>query len=427
MNTLTADAAEANETQQRMDSGESEKSKRVSSAVQFLHDPRVKFTPAANKIRFLMTKGLTAEEMYEAFEKAGQTTSLDEIKNAMNAPSVVGSRSGVVNVAAAPGNNGVGRAGYLPRQDPLPTYGGPLYAPQPPPLPPMPQETKELDWRDVVIGVGAALLTGFGAVKAFQAYSPYEIRRKDENAILGARGEVRRRGRRHEEDVPSERKAGDRVPPSHSLPHNPPATLPPLPAAATAEAVVANTAAGITELEVQELRMELKETQEALEKEKKSKAELSLNNSKLRAQFTATTRKNEKLELRVKTLQEELDKAKGVPNSQTELCETVTGAAAAVTDPQQDVELQPNGPRVSSPSDPTDALDHVLPEPKETPLPTAAEVQVAEPQQDVELQPNDPRVSSPADPTDALDHVLPEPKETPLTTAAEGVQGVSTF
>ncbi|RNF01878.1 peroxin 14 [Trypanosoma rangeli] len=370
INTLNTDTAKDDGAQQPMNCGESEKSKRVSSAVQFLHDSRVKFTPAANKIKFLKTKGLTAEEICEAFEKAGQTTSLDEIKKAMHAPSFGRTRPAVVNSAPASGNGG-SEAGYALRQNPMPTYAGPLYAPQPPPFPPMPQESKGIDWRDVVIGVGAALLGGIGAFKAFQTYSPYEIRRKDESANQGARGEVRRRGKRDEEHASSNREAGYPVSPFRSVAASPPATLPPLPA--TTPTAAANTPAETTEGDARDLQTELKETQEALEKEKKSKAELSLTCGKLRAQLNNSLRKNEKLELRVKTLQEELDKAQDVASSQKEPCETVTSVADNVPDPQQDIDVQPNDPLLSPPGVPTDTVDSAPPEPKEVPVTTVTE------------------------------------------------------
>ncbi|ESL08156.1 peroxin 14 [Trypanosoma rangeli SC58] len=371
MNTLNTDTAKDDGAQQPMNCGESEKSKRVSSAVQFLHDPRVKFTPEANKIRFLKTKGLTAEEICEAFEKAGQTTSLDEVKKAMCASSLGRTRPAAVNSASASGNGG-SESGHVLRQNPVPTYAGPLYAPQPPPFPPMPQESKGIDWRDVVIGVGAALLGGVGAFKAFQTYSPYEIRRKDESANQGGRGEVRRRGKRDEEHASSNREAGYSVSSSRSVGPSPPATLPPLPAT-TATAAATNTPAEGTEGDARDLQTELKEAQEALEKEKKSKAELSLTCGKLRAQLNTFLRKNEKLELRVKTLQEELDKAKEVTNSQKEPCETVTSVADSVPDPQQDADVQPNDPLLSSPGVPTDTVDFAPPEPNEVPVTTVTE------------------------------------------------------
>ncbi|EAN86372.1 putative peroxin 14 [Trypanosoma cruzi] len=343
MNTATTVGVTGDgDARQRNSPEESEKRKRVSSAVQFLHDSRVKITPAANKIQFLKSKGLTTEEVCEAFEKAGQTIPLDEIKKIMNKPSFGQLGSGVVNNNLAPGHVG-SDATYVLRQHPFMPHAGPLYTQQPPPFPQTPQGAKETDWRDVIIGVGAALISGFAAFKAFQIYSPYEIRRKDERTKKGSRMESQRRGKRHEGSVSPDRGAERPVTSLHTMAPPMPATPTPLPTATAANA------AESTEREIQKLQSELKETQEALEKEKRSKAEISVSLGKLRGQINALSRTNDNLESRIKLLQEEVDKANSEANKRKELDASFTGAADGVPKSQSEDAIQPNGPPLLTP------------------------------------------------------------------------------
>ncbi|KEG11980.1 peroxin 14 [Trypanosoma grayi] len=322
MNAIMTGSVENGEFQKRINSEDPEKAKRVLSAVKFLVDPRVKLTPIANKVLFLKSKGLSTEEICEAFQKTGQPKSMEEIKRIMNQQNCVP----VVPVASnssLPSKHALGDSTYAAHQGPVSPYAGPLYTPQPPPFPQTRQESKEADWRDYVIAVGATLLGGFAAFKAFQIYSPYEIRRKDERT-KSRPGNVTER-RRHKSGRRASSESDIERP---SLSQN----IPALPMPATPTPNTSNTANG--QDEVSRLQTEVKETQDALEKEKKSKAELSVTLGKLRGQLLAQTRANERQESKIKSLQEELDKQLNEAGAPKTTDENVGVASGEVCSPQ---------------------------------------------------------------------------------------------
>ncbi|ORC84151.1 peroxin 14 [Trypanosoma theileri] len=348
MNTKTASTPDGVEFQQRVENDEAEKVKRVSSAVKFLHDPRVRHTPIANKVQFLRSKGLSTDEVCEAFGKAGQSNLIEEVKRIMSQqlPDTSLRNSGNSQISS---RYEIGDATNLPpRQNYLSTHVGPLYAPQPPPFPQTHNEAKEVDWRDYVIGIGAALIGGFAAFKAFQIYSPYEIRRKDDKIRLNHRYETGTRRKRGGKRVSSE--SDD----EYSKPSRDMATVPvpatPLPNAPTT---------GGNQEEIAKLQAELKETQEALEKEKKSKAELSVTLGKLRGQLNTQSRTNEKHELKIKSLQEEIERLNKESCNENEVNKTVDDVASAtnILETNEDVEKGESLPRPSTPpaTDPSSA------------------------------------------------------------------------
>lgn len=113
----------------------------LASAVRFLQDPKVQASPLARRIAFLESKGLTAEEIEQAMQRAS---------------------GGTGTTAGATGTTAVVPTGQMPMQ---PVPGAPVYQQggyygmpmQPPPPPP-----KERDWKDYFIATTVAFGIGWG-------------------------------------------------------------------------------------------------------------------------------------------------------------------------------------------------------------------------------------------------------------------------
>ena len=58
--------------------------KTIQNAVSFLKDSRVQNSPLSRKVNFLKSKGLSVEEIHEAFRQAGQDMDLEKIRNIVN-------------------------------------------------------------------------------------------------------------------------------------------------------------------------------------------------------------------------------------------------------------------------------------------------------------------------------------------------------
>lgn len=317
MTTNAGDTKEDAALQQRMGGDESEKSRRLLKAVQFLQDQNVRSTPVANKVQFLMSKGLSIEELCEAFEKSGQLASSDGVKKLVNASSSFQAAQGAGGSLLSPEYAAVDHA-YLPRQNVSSTYAPPVHLPhqQQQHFSQEMLDTKESGWGDYVIAAAGGLFGLFAAFKAFQTYSPYEIRRKDETLKLRRRNGFERRNRGRERHVSSDADS-DLVNERQLKTMAPP--LPEIPSQSDGRTLAPTCASGDAQEEVKKLQADLKDAQEALEKEKRSKAELSVTLGKLRGQFLTQSRANENLELKVKSLQQELDELRKTTddNSQT--------------------------------------------------------------------------------------------------------------
>lgn len=271
----------------------SEREKRVSNAVEFLLDSRVRRTPTSSKVHFLKSKGLSAEEICEAFTKVGQPKTLNEIKRILSERPYVPTGPNSQHMTQ-PLRDESADSVPTPHPNQSRRHTSLLYAPQAPPLPEAAAATRGVDWRDLVIGAGAAVIGGFAAFKAFQLYSPYEIRLKDEGSKPRSR-RSRRGGRHASSDSEAERSLVHREVPALPVPAIP---------------VASESHVDAKQAEIERLKTELKETQEALEAEKKGKAELSITLGKLRGQVTAYSRTNEKQESQIKSLQEEVNRLK---------------------------------------------------------------------------------------------------------------------
>ncbi|KAH8608186.1 Peroxisomal membrane anchor protein (Pex14p) conserved region [Trypanosoma vivax] len=291
MASSTSVSADGSSSKHEPYNSDPESAARVASAVQFLLDPRVRQSPVSSKVNFLRSKGLSLEEISEAFSKSGQPHSRKELKDALNRQQrVAGATTGTLPFSTGyDGNNHL--AGF--RSSTVHHSTGPLYPAQPPLLPSEGRTSQGANWKDYVIAAGAAVLSGFAAFKAFQAYSPYELRLREEG-IKTKQHRSKRRVRHSSESDVDPREVRHRL------------GLTPVPETPTVVSAQGNN----RQEEVERLQSQLNETQEALERETKSKAELSVSLGKLRGQAAAYQRTIDKQEAQIKALQEELEKLK---------------------------------------------------------------------------------------------------------------------
>lgn len=269
----------------------------VQSAVRFLQDPRVKNSPVERKISFLKTKGLSAEQIQYAFKKVGVELTIDKI-NAVGAHTPATTQAASQS-SAPPQPTSASQVPVLNPYQPS-TRTHTLFPNTQPPLPDTP-ETKGVDWRDVVIGVGAAAIAGFAGVKLFQRYSPYEIRRKSEKKVTAQTHRHMGVRRRAGAFSSSDSDRGSAPAPRSNVP-----PLPPPPATATtvpAEAQVKDASE-----EVKRLEAELAETKEALTTERKKGAEYAVSAARVRGEKQQLSRTNDKLTQQIEELQEKLKK-----------------------------------------------------------------------------------------------------------------------
>lgn len=280
----------------------------VQSAVRFLQDARVQRSPIESQIRFLKSKGVADAQIVYAFSKVGRSVTAEKVASVRAPPAnavpttaaatplaaqLKTPRVPVVATAAAPG----------------PQYTQTLFPHSPPPPQEEPQ-AKLVDWRDVVIGAGAAVLAGFAGYKLFHRYSPYEFRRKSEKKPRLYKGSYARHRPTNNASDGSETDASStpqrgRVPP-----------LPPPPqAAAAAEPIVTTAAAGEPGDEVKRLQTELDETKEALASERKKCADLAVSAAKIRADKQQLSRANDRYMQQIESLKKEIEKAEEAKKS----------------------------------------------------------------------------------------------------------------
>jgi peroxin-14 len=408
------------------------KEKRIANGVRFLSDPRIKTTPISRRVNFLKSKGLTAEEIVESFEKAGQPQSLDAINSLLSSAPAPTSAA-----AAAPQQPSSSLAStaapitgvYVPQpQQPVsvtaplsypqqPGYYPPQqqYAPQPPaglgynsqpqqhgPLPPVPQAPppppypahaqRRDQWKDYVIGAGVAGLLSWGAWKAFEAYSPVEVRWKSsessstratssaarplkrQESIIGAGGGARS-GRQQTCSSESEMERLPREAP-RALPA-PPAATPKMADALSVSQAAASPASAdsvkqTTELQerIKTLEQELVDTKAMLDKERRDRAELAVGNGKLKGQVTSLGRQNDKNSAEVLRLSTELSSVKAeLERKVNPVVVPLAAAAAGAADGGDTLPLSTN----SNDSAPVAAsLEQPSNSPKDTEAPTTS-------------------------------------------------------
>lgn len=151
-----------------------EESGLVGSAVLFLKNPKVRNASERQKIAFLKSKGLTNKQICRAFQVVG--IHIDPSTCAAVSPSDEScSSENQYNRSTTP---------ISPRESTRTLFPEPSSSTTAPV-----SNVTPLDWRNVVIGVGAAALAGVGVTKLWNNYSPYELRRKGsspQEALLSA-------------------------------------------------------------------------------------------------------------------------------------------------------------------------------------------------------------------------------------------------
>lgn len=234
----------------------------VRTAVSFLKNPKVINASINQKISFLKRKGLSDEQIYSALSYVGEKVTLDEIK--------------AVPAAVSQSSAGVGAA----------TLSDSTYTVYPPHTPPTQNGSSHSDatwdWRNIVIGAGAAAAASYGLVKAWSAFSPYELKRRSEAP-----------------QALSDVCTGD----SNLMPSVP---FPPLPALPENTSSV-TAASGTT---VESLQKEIADLNAALTAERKNIADITVRTSMFRAEKVALANKNDRLQEQISDLESQIEELK---------------------------------------------------------------------------------------------------------------------
>lgn len=242
----------------------------ISAAISFLRNPKVCNATEKQKIAFLKSKGLTNEQICRAFKEVGVNVDLSTCE------SVPGPNK---EYSSGSADASSGAAVYSKRS----THT--LFPENYSPTNSSTQESTMFDWRNVVIGAGAAVLAAGSAVKLWNNYSPYEIKRK--NAVA----------------VPVSSPSPAPFVPAPSIPEPvAPRALPPLPT------LPPQMPPPATSLKLEELTKEIETLKEALETERRSKAEITIRVSKLRGENYKLTYANQQLEQKVEEAEKEVQR-----------------------------------------------------------------------------------------------------------------------
>lgn len=297
------------------DPADAARSKRINNATTFLKNPQVRASPLERRVNFLKSKGLSPEEISEAFSRAGQPQSVDAIQK------IVNTHTSAATTAPKTSTSTAATAQPQQPQQPNVVYvQQPMY--HPPPPPPPPPKPPAWGWKDYFIGATLAAAGTLGAVKAVQYFAPFDIVWRDGSGGVdgGARSgsnrgvaaptspKSRRRGKNAtSSDSEAVNLAASRnfaqsgtFSPTQSQAFAPP--QPPVPPAAppaTAAPPAQSTEAAApapsdTAAEVEQLKKEVAELTEKLDKERKEKAEMAVTNAKVKGQVTQLSRANEK-------------------------------------------------------------------------------------------------------------------------------------
>ncbi|CAJ1988691.1 PEX14 / peroxin 14 [Leishmania donovani] len=303
----------------------------VQSAIRFLQDSRVRRSPVESQIRFLKGKGVPDEQIKYALAKVGRAVTAEKIASVRAPPANAAPTGATATACTTPLSAQLKTA----RQNaPVTMTPGPQYTqtlfPHSPPPPQVERQTKTVDWRDVVIGAGAAMLSGFSAYKLFNRYSPYEFRRKTDKKSRLYRGSSSRPRSANIASSGSETDASS-TPQRGCVPPLPP---PPPMAAAAEPSVSAASPAALTE-EVKRLQTELDEAKEALANERKKCADLAVSAAKIRADKQQLSRANDRLTQQIDGLKKDIEKLEREKSSAVgEATQTTAeGAVAAAPGP----------------------------------------------------------------------------------------------
>jgi peroxin-14 len=340
------------------------RTKRVNNATVFLRNPQVKSSPLPRRVLFLKSKGLTAEEVAEAFNRVGEPKSMEAINDIFTGKTASGTAPApptpppaaptatspaptaqyvtttttmpsVATAAVTPGH-AYTAAPPLPGGVPAPHVQY-VYAAHPPPTvaggaPQQSAASSAWSWKDYFIGATIGTVAAAGAVKAFTAFSPFDIVRKDQmvdqqrqwqmlqrttgqslqqqnapNALVrnssisfGAQ-QLQPDGSMFAAGAPTYDTPVDSLQASTLRPTPQPA-LPSVPQVASTNAKeLAEKAAEIERLkgDLEKAEAQAKEAKGDLDKVRREKAEMAVTVAKLKAQITQLQRSVEKAELTV--------------------------------------------------------------------------------------------------------------------------------
>ncbi|KPA78419.1 peroxin 14 putative (PEX14) [Leptomonas pyrrhocoris] len=283
----------------------------VQSAIRFLQDPRARNAPVESQIRFLKGKSMSDAQIKHAFSKVGRMVTLEKIAS-VRAPAPMNAALGgqaATNNFQSGMSTQINSRPLSPVAPPTqPQYTQTLFPRSPPPPPEEPQ-VKGVDWRDVVIGTGAAILAGVAGYKLFNRYSPYEIRRKsDKKPPRAFRGPYAGRQRSIPNGSSESETDGSGFPPPHF--QAPPLPPPPTTAPGALGQVAAAAAVGLAAEaeELKKLQTQLEETKEALTTERKKCADLAVSSAKIRAEKQQLSRANDRLTQQLDELKKDMEK-----------------------------------------------------------------------------------------------------------------------
>ncbi|GET88463.1 peroxin 14, putative [Leishmania tarentolae] len=310
----------------------------VQSAIRFLQDPRVRRSPVESQIRFLKSKGISDAQIKYALAKVGKTATVEKIASVRAPTTNTALPPPTATTCATPLS---AQFNTTLQTAPVTMTPGPRYTqtlfPYSAPPPQVEPQTKRVDWRDIVIGAGAAMLAGFSAYTLFHRYSPYEFRRKLDKKLRSYRGSSSRRRPTNNPSSESETDASStlqrgRVPP---LP-------PPPPMAGAAEPTVSAASPAALIEEVKKLQTELDEVKESLANERKKCADLAVSAAKIRADKQQLSRANDRLTQQIDGLKKDIEKLSGEKSS--------AGGEATQTDADRAVAAVPAPPSTYFPS-----------------------------------------------------------------------------
>lgn len=287
----------------------------LKNATGFLSNPQVKASPLSRKVNFLRSKGLTNEEIAEAFKRCGQPQSVESI-DAASKGTPPAAAPAVPQVTAVPNSQAVQYASG-PQYAPQPQYPPPPpaypYAAQPPPSLPA---SSSWGWKDYFVAGTVATISAGALVLGLQTYSPFTITRKERISSQSKRN--RRYTSASEEDAvnncPPTQTCTEflRAPSAASFVNrtNQPSAPAPPPAVSSAE--VEQLRSNVQELSVklEAAQKEASDTKQQLEKEQREKAELAVTVGKLRGQLTQSSRVSERNAQALQAAQDEVAKLK---------------------------------------------------------------------------------------------------------------------
>eukprot|EP00759_Apiculatamorpha_spiralis_P023876 PhF_6_TR27382/c0_g1_i1/m.40292/K13343/PEX14; peroxin-14 len=313
--------------------------KLMQNAISFLKDPRVVNTPLSRRVNFLKSRGLSIEEIHEAFRLAGQEIEIEKIRNIVN---VVPTNSSTSKSTPAPPPRPTATpqqpnmtsyvpSNVAPQQQQYSVPQPPSYAPPPPP---------PTTWKDYFIGATVGTLAVVGLVNLTKTYCPFEIRMKDSADQTKQQQQQQGQFATNLSSQPS-----ITFPPPQGMNNN---TLPPPP--------LSGGPSGPTVAELQgqldSSKASLTKAEEEITKLRKERVDLQSNAAKTRGELQTLNRKVDVLQGENQRLQTELDAMAKQLKSNLTLTPAAEGVAPANPDQPPADPAATTVPKVDQPAIP---------------------------------------------------------------------------